>query len=162
MKVNNKLIGMFTGAAMAIAAAVSPAFSADGQPSYKDLRQENAERIKISGSAASGNDRIALLVRGGDDALLGAIWGAASMIEKNTGRDVWFLHAPGTPQDGADASVDVYVSGAYTGVLKLSGDTSVNASVSDKLYAAVEDGIDMIDKRASLNPDHALNYPSPH
>jgi hypothetical protein len=63
---------------------------------------------------------------------------------------------------GADASVDVYVSGAYTGVLKLSGDTSVNASVSDKLYAAVEDGIDMIDKRASLNPDHALNYPSPH
>lgn len=128
-------------ASFAVVVVMSPmrAGAVDGQVQYDDLRLESAGVVEAAGHAASGKNRIALMVKGGDKALLQKLYIAASQVEKDINRDVWFLHSVDSNSSDDKTEVDIYVSGRKTGTLFIS--SSQEYMANDLIVAGVHDGI---------------------
>jgi hypothetical protein len=155
MKVNNKLIGMFTGAAMAIGVAVPPAFSADGKAEFHDLRRETPDFVDEAPYTASGQGRVALVVHTVDSDLLKAIHSSAGGLEDKIGRDIWVLLDHDKSPIDRQSDIRVFVSGQHTGTLTVPDTTLID----DKLTAVVQDGVRKVSDKASidysLTPDNS-------
>ncbi len=157
--------GAVAGAMMlgAVAMPFASASAADGKVQYKDIRAKSEGYVRMAGHAASGKNRIALMVKGGEKPLLKAIYSYAKDIENKTGRDVWFLHTIDDKPDDGKTEVDIYVSGRRTGTLGISG---AEKYLGDALSSYVEDGINQTGKTASLEdqkkpaPAAALTTPT--
>jgi hypothetical protein len=155
--------GAVAGAMMlgAVAMPFASASAADGKVQYKDIRAKSAGYVEAAGHVASGKNRIALMVKGGEKPLLKAIYSYAKDIENSTGRDVWFLHTvDDKPNDGV-TEVDIYVSGRRISTL---GIEKISEHTGDALASVVEVGIEQTGKTASLEgkkkPAAALTTPT--
>ena len=126
-----------------VAMPFASASAADGKVQYKDIRAKSAGYVEAAGHVASGKNRIALMVKGGDKPLLKAIYSYAKDIENKTGRDVWFLHTIDDKPDDEKTEVDIYVSGRRAGTLGIS---EFDKHLGDALASIVEVGIEQTGK----------------
>jgi len=117
--------------------------AADGQVQYRDIRNESPGVVELSGSTASGLNRIALKVLGGTDDINRAIYLAAQHIEKMTDRDVFFIHVNDDNPNDDETKIEIWASGLHTSTLKVYS-TSL---MKEKLVAVVNDGIKRIKAR---------------
>lgn len=140
MAINRRsLLKGFAVAAVGAAAGFSStvANAAGGKVMYKDIRRETPEVVELSGPVASGNNKIALKVNGGDKAFFRSTAEAAKNIAQKSGRDVWVLLSKDDDPNDGKIKIDVYVSGGKTGTL-----TTFNTDLlNEQLIAAVNNGI---------------------
>lgn len=134
---SHKLAG-FTGAAMLLGAS-GAALAADGQPYLLDARERSEFYMENVGGAASSDDQIALVIKGGDKELLTNLWHASVAAEKNWDRDVVFIRANDDKPDDNKVEVDIYIANQATNTWII---TSGNdAYLEEQLNALIHGGI---------------------
>lgn len=143
--------GAVAGAMMlgAVAMPFASASAADGKVQYKDIRAKSEGYVRMAGHAASGKNRIALMVKGGNNNLLKILYVAAKNVENNTDKDVWFLHSVDDKPNDGNTEVDIYVSGRKTGTLVIA--PTLEKDADKMLSLVVGDGLRQIKETASVD-----------
>lgn len=136
MAINNFFKGA-VGVAMGAFATLSPMTADAGDVEYGTLLDKTPGYIKLAGPVASGKERIALIVNGGDRDFFMAVLKASDAISDETQKQVTVLLSKDqTPNDGS-VDIDIYYNGGKTGTLSVDDTVYIN----EKLAAVVDDGI---------------------
>ena len=121
----------------------SATHAVDGEVQYRDIRNESPGVIELSGSTASGLNRIALKVLGETDDINRAIYLVAQHIEKTTDRDIFFIHSNDDNPNDDETKIEIWVSGEHTSTLTVHSPDLMK----EQLVAVVNDGIRRVKAR---------------